>query len=175
MIDVHVLTMRNLPPYGRRENLKYIIETLSKEPVNVHIVDVDEIGNEGSMRIKGMRQGTAEWVGWVDADDELIVGAYQKLLDNKGATPFVWSNELVKQFNSSGKVVSTSVYKEPHHMMIIHRDILDLEALAAKKRLFGTITEFHKFKSIGTHVNEIGYVWNRHRDSDCLTAKALYK
>lgn len=175
MIDVHVLTMRNHPPFGRRENLNYIIEALSKEPVNIHIVDVDEIGNEGAMRIKGMRRGTAEWVGWVDADDELIPGAYQMLLDRKGETPFVWSNELIKQFNKAGKVVSESIYTDPHHMMIIHRDILDLEALAARKIRFGTVTEFHKFKNIGTHVNEIGYVWNRHRDSDCLVAKALYK
>lgn len=167
--------MRNHPPFGRRENLTYILEALSKEPVNVHIVDVDIIGNEGVMRIKGMRQGTAEWVGWVDADDELIPGAYQMLLDKKGETPFVWSNELIKQFNGRGEVVSERIYKDPHHMMIIHRDILDLEALAAKKRLFGTVSEFHKFKGIGTHVNEIGYVWNRHSDSDCLVAKALYK
>ncbi|BBA65474.1 hypothetical protein [Xanthomonas phage XacN1] len=173
MIDVHVLTMRNHPPYGRRENLPYILDALSREPVNVHLVDVDQIGNETAMRIKALQKGTSEWVGWVDPDDEIIPGAYQMLLDHKGNTSFAWSNELVNSFDRNGKLVSTTVYREPHHMMIIHRDVLDLDYLA--KREFATVIGLHPLMKIGTHVNEIGYVWNRHPDSDCEVAKRLYK
>lgn len=173
MIDVHILTMRNHPPYGRWENLPYILDALSREPVNVHLVDVDEIGNESAMRVKALQKGTAEWVGWVDPDDEIIPGAYQMLLDNKGDTSFVWSNELINTFNRNGKLVSTTVYREPHHMMIVHRDALDLDYLA--KRSFATVLGLHHLKKVGTHVNEIGYVWNRRTDSDCEVIKSLYK
>ena len=167
-VDVHILTMRNHPPYGRRENLPYILDVLSREPVNVHLVDVDEVGCETNMRIKALKMGTSEWVGWVDPDDELIPGAYQMLLDYKESHPFVWSNELVNTFNSDGKLVSTVIYKEPHHMMIVHRDVLDFEAL--NKTKFSTVLALHPLKAIGMHVNEIGYVWNRHADSDCEVA-----
>lgn len=173
MIDVHVLTMRNHPPYGRRENLPYILDVLSREPVNVHLVDVDQIGNETDMRIKALKKGTAEWVGWVDPDDELVPGAYQTLLDYKEDKPFAWSNELVNTFNHEGKLVSTVVYREPHHMFIVHRDIVDYDALSKIK--FATVLGFHPLKKVGMHVNEIGYVWNRYKDSDCEVIKNLYK
>lgn len=95
------------------------------------------------------------------------------LLDNKGDTSFVWSNELINTFNRNGKLVSTTVYREPHHMMIVHRDALDLDYLA--KRSFATVLGLHHLKKVGTHVNEIGYVWNRRTDSDCEVIKPLYK
>ncbi len=173
MIDVHVLTMRNHPPYGRRENLPYILDILSKEPVNIHLVDVDVIGNETEMRIKALKMGTSEWVGWVDPDDNIVPGAYQTLLNHKEHNPFVWSNELVNSFNNDGDIVSTIVYKEPHHMFITHRDILDYDAISKTK--FGTVLAFRPLKHIGIHVNEIGYIWNRYIDSDCEVIKTLYK
>lgn len=172
LIDIHVLTMRNYEGYGKRENLEYIQDILAPEPVNLHIVDVAVPGNESHSRVQGISHGNAPWVGWVDPDDEIIPGTYQKLLDIVEDKKFAWSNELVKVFNAKNIQVSSRTNRIPHHMMIIHRDILDPNIFL--KRRFAASMCIQYLAKDGVHLNEIGYIWNEYRDSDCQLAQMTY-
>jgi hypothetical protein len=171
-IDIHVLTMRKYDGYGKRENLEYIQDILASEPVNLHIVDVESIGHESHSRIQGISHGNANWVGWVDPDDEIIPGTYQKLLDVVGDKKFAWSNELVKVFNSKGDVATTRITTIPHHMMIMHRDVLDPNIFLQRK--FAASVCIQYLIKEGVHLNEIGYIWNQYNDSDCQVAQMIY-
>lgn len=75
MIDIHVLTHSGTRP----EWLKQCLASLEGEPVIVHVVEGID-GSVGAGRAKGFALGVCEFVGYVDSDDYVIPGHYEKCL-----------------------------------------------------------------------------------------------
>lgn len=75
MIDIHVLTHSQT----RKDWLAQCLKSLDGQPVIVHVVEgVD--GSVGAGRAKGFSIGSCEYVGYVDSDDYVIAGHYEKCL-----------------------------------------------------------------------------------------------
>lgn len=74
-IDVHVLYC-----YEPMRWVDDALISLAAEPVNVHLCKGIK-GKVGLARAHAFRQGTAEYVAFVDADDEVVSGAFNAALD----------------------------------------------------------------------------------------------
>ena len=70
-VDVHVLQCYEPPAW-----LDACLRSLETEPVNVHLRPGIQ-GQVGLARARAFRHGTAEYVAFVDADDEVVSGAFQ--------------------------------------------------------------------------------------------------
>lgn len=75
MIDVHVLTHSGTRP----EWLAQCLESLEGHPVVVHVVEGVE-GSVGAGRAKGFALGDCEFVSYVDSDDFVLPGHFEKCL-----------------------------------------------------------------------------------------------
>lgn len=157
MIDVHILLMGN----ENKALLKQCTDSLRLEPIKLHYVR-GIVGHAGKARASAMLRGYNEYVGWVDPDDFIIPGAYSKLLKTK--TDFAWMNEEIWSLNDHDlhNPVNRHVLRTPHHMHIIHRDILDTKLLSAKSNDPIPFLRAMRSKSTATHVDEIGYVWREY-------------
>lgn len=162
MIDVHILTL----PDECSILLKECMQSLRHDPIVLHVVPGVE-GHLGKGRSKALRKGTNEWVGWVDPDDVAIPGSYEKMLAVASDTSFVWMNELVWDVNPQNMYTPTcqSVRTIPHHMHIIHRDVIDYTEIEEVTSNF--YHPLHKLSLQGKHINEIGYIWRRYVTSSC--------
>ena len=80
-IDVHVLYC-----YEPVRWIDDALISLAAEPVNVHLCQGIK-GKVGLARANAFRKGTAEYVAFVDADDEVVSGAFQAALDVLDARP----------------------------------------------------------------------------------------
>lgn len=154
MIDVHVITL----PNDDKILFERCIDSLRDEPVTVHIIK-GVVGDFSAGRISGLSSGTHRWVSWVDPDDYVIPGAYQRLLDIVGSNKFAWAAE---------KVITTDatlcgsyheyINNQPHHMMIIDRDLINFDHI---KQSEPTLVDYwtRRLKSKGVFDPQVGYVW----------------
>lgn len=74
-VDVHVLHCYEPPEW-----IDACLQSLATEPVNVHLC-AGVVGKVGLARANAFRQGSAEYVSFVDADDEVVSGAFNAALD----------------------------------------------------------------------------------------------
>jgi hypothetical protein len=74
-IDVHVLRL----PTENESWFEECYELLKKEPINIHILPGIP-GNILQARINGYRKGTSKYVSFVDPDDKIEPGIFEKIL-----------------------------------------------------------------------------------------------
>lgn len=84
-VDVHVLHC-----YEPKQWLDGALLSLENEPVNV-LLCPGIPGRVGLARAKAFRQGSAEYVAWVDGDDEVMPGAFNAALEILDSRPDVVS------------------------------------------------------------------------------------
>ena len=72
--DVHVLHCYEPPEW-----IDACLRSLESEPVNVHLCAGIQ-GKVGLAKANAFRQGTADYVAFVDADDEVMPGAFDAAL-----------------------------------------------------------------------------------------------
>jgi hypothetical protein len=157
MIDVHVILLGN----ENRFFLKDCILSLREEPIALHVCE-GIIGGSVEARRRAIAKGTNEWVGWVDPDDAIVPGSYQKLLDAVGDKKFAWTKEEVWYYNVFGQVVQKGVRTSPHHMHIIHRDLIKPEFFDSPHPDRWTAL----LAPEGVFVDEIGYIWRNYPASN---------
>ena len=157
MIDVHILLMGD----ENKQLLDECLASLADEPVKIHFTKGID-GHPGKARTRAVSLGTNEYVGWVDPDDYIIPGSYSKLL--KTGAPFAWTDELIYDLRSNDlyKPIRQRISSIPHHMHIIHRDILDTQLLSNNVR--GDVIPFLKkmAQNNSVHIPEVGYVWRNY-------------
>lgn len=166
MVDVHVLVTGTESKRWYQE----CIASLSARPVTLHICN-GILGDIPKSRALAISRGTHEYVGWVDSDDYALPNCYAKLLSVIGGAPFAWMNEYEYKYNASMQHISTSIRTQPHHMHIIHRDVLDYSVIRNphdgceySKVWTKPPSEIwiRKLMSQGVHFNEVGYVYRRY-------------
>lgn len=80
-IDLHILRPDDWP----QNLLDRAMASTEGQPVNVHVVPY--AGHEGRARAEGYQRGSAPYVAFLDADDELIAGGLEALLAALDADP----------------------------------------------------------------------------------------
>lgn len=157
-IDVHVLLYPNSP----RDWFKKCINSLHGEPINLTIIESPSIYEEiGKYRVKGYSTGTEEYVSFVDADDYIIKGAYQKAINflNKNKYDHVCTQERVYYENSK------SFLKVPvsnHHIKIFKRSFLEpYYDLIESHGIFGD-KKLSRVIGASYDLGYVGYVWRFH-------------
>lgn len=152
MIDVHMLLMGN----ENIDLLQKCLNSLSNHPITLHVCPGIK-GDLQSARRNAISKGTNDYIGWVDPDDEVAPGIYSKLLQHAPEHQFVWAKEEIRVYNLNGTLSHSYIRHSPHHIHIVHRDLIKPEFFDPERRAdiwVGGLTRHGKF------VNEIGYIWN---------------
>lgn len=161
MIDVHMLLMGN----ENKQILDQCMDSLKDEPINLHVCE-GILGDLRTARVNALRKGSNEYVGWVDPDDFIIPGSYQRLLDIIGDKKFAWSMEEVWHMDYSGNnIISKSIRKSPHHMHIIHRSLIDYDYIKNKVPPHAPDSWVLRLMPLGIFDKNIGYVWRSYAHS----------
>lgn len=114
-------------------------------------------------RASAMRNTNADYFGWIDADDLYLPGAYPKLIDTIKSCEigFAWMNELMVVIDRDQREIHTDIVKYPHHMFLIHRDLIDWYYLQNNPEIKTPDRWLTRLQDSGTHVKEVGYIWRR--------------
>lgn len=165
MIDVHVLLLGN-------ENVPLLnscLKSLENEPIVLHKCE-GIIGDLQTARKNAIKRGTNDYIGWVDPDDEIIPGIYSKLLAFTPQYKFVWAKEEIRKYSDLSKPPYATVYRtSPHHIHIIHRDLIKDEYFDTNLR---ADVWTGKLMKDGKFLDEVGYIWNQYATSN---AKRYYE
>lgn len=111
-IDVHMLV------YDEPEwMIDRCMQSLRNQPVNIHVVQGFDEFPPLQGRAKGLEQGSAPFVSWVDPDDWCEPDIYEKLLDklHSSNADIVFCWEYV--YTDKGAYES----RRPHHGILTHR------------------------------------------------------
>lgn len=162
MIDLHILILGN----ENQTWLEQCLQSLENEPVNLRMCQGIP-GDLSQARSLALKQGTSEYVGWVDPDDYIIPGAYARLLTLVGDKSFVWGKEQIIEYDDSMNIVRQAVLKTPHHIHIVHRDVIDYSYLESRKMDYPD-RWISRLTSGGVFDDTIGYVWRKYPSSPCM-------
>lgn len=163
MIDVHILLMGN----ENKLLFEKCIGSLSGEPISLHLCE-GIAGDLQTARKNAISKGTNEYIGWVDPDDEIVPGIYSKLLSYTPEYSFVWAKEEVRTYTTTdfSHMLDSFYRKTPHHIHIVHRDLIKPEYFEQHYR---ADVWTHNFMSTGKYLDEVGYIWNRYPNSNGRT------
>lgn len=175
LVDVHILRL----PNDREDWFQYCLDSLEREPVNLHILDGVE-GNIGAARIKGFSHGTAPYAAYVDPDDLVCRGAFQACIDALEAdSTKVLAYTREARISEGGCLISEWDRKlyEPffgkpeealraHHLSVYRRSALpDLSFLNE----YITVPEMALKKAMWNNnfafVDRVGYQWRQHNNN----------
>lgn len=170
-IDVHVLLL----PTTDQNLWQECLETLQKEPINLHVVDGIE-GHIGKARYAGFTQGNCPYISCIDPDDLVIPGAFAACLEALEENPKAcgaYTDELI--IDQDGKVVKPGIWSktpwnpllqlEPkylHHIYVMRRSLVEKHYLEI---LRWAIMPEYILKCLlvsqgpWVHVNRFGYKW----------------
>ena len=163
MIDVHILTR----PEQNNVWFAECLDSLKDEPVVLHILQGVK-DHVGLGRIQGYSQGSCEWVSFVDPDDVVVPGIFNKVLEaiatHEGDA--VFTQEM--QVNADLEQLYPVRGCDPHHLMVFRRsllmpllDVLKDFPINGDRYL---ATEFIK-KHRATPLYEVGYKWRIHESN----------
>lgn len=187
MIDVHILTH---PTQDRSATLDPLLRSLDREPVNVHLVP-GVYRMIGAGRAKGFRCGNEGLVSFVDDDDEIVPGVFDKLLEIFEKDPEIDGACTREQAFINGEPVRTWAaqefpwkyydrrhYLNIHHVVAYKRDKIDpyLDSLidvptSSEHTLAGLML---LNGAIIRHAPFIGYKWHQHGGSTPSLAMAMH-
>jgi hypothetical protein len=177
-------------PSDDKDKFQRCLKSLSNEPVNIYIIDGIE-GCIGKGRYNSLLTGTEKWVSFVDPDDEVIPGIYNKLLQYDADV--VYCNELIigeeskrihygwssdpstfewipERFRSIFWDKDNSTYF--HHRGIFKRDsALQHATMLSNKHECAEIHLMREMQDAGkkiVHCQEYGYIWKIHGKNTVL-------
>jgi len=174
MIDVHIITH---PAQDRSRTLDKVLNQLEKEPVKVHLIEGTDIIGEG--RVKGFRSGVNELVSYVDDDDAIVEGIFDKILEAYQKEPEIDALCTREQVTLNGKHHDNSAFifkyydkrhlHRVHHLTTYRRELIlphlhkieDKKLTAEHHLVASVLKENARFK----HLPVVGYVWQRHEGS----------
>ena len=119
LLDVHMIIV----PSDKAELLGRCLDSLSLEPIQLHIVD-GIVGDLGEGRVKAFKRGENKYVGWVDPDDYIVPGAFAECLAYLTNHPDVDGVYMFEEVESNGHIIGVAKY--PHHMTVVKREIVEL-------------------------------------------------
>lgn len=125
-VDVHVLHCYEPPEW-----IDAALASLAKEPVNVYLC-AGLPGKLGRARSRAFAQGSAEYVAWLDGDDEVMPGAFVAALEVLAADPGIVSTycdlQLLGQPDGVGYIKTPWTpwkqlwsLSEVHHLHVMRR------------------------------------------------------
>jgi len=179
MIDVHCLIHRDSSFFP-------LLEKQMKEE-NVNFYPIINGKNIGAGRVKGFLSGDNPYVSFVDYDDLIQPGIFEKIeyYLNKG---FDWvytdemlideeGNEIQPGWSSNPELYSpelllfmeASERQYCHHIVAFKKEILRLDHLFIMIQL-SELAESYLFRELGRnnnfyHLKEIGYYWRQSEDN----------
>lgn len=147
-----------------------LLAQLENEPVNVYLVPgVD--GHIGQMRAEGFRQGNEPIVSYVDDDDEIIPGIFQKVddafqMDIDGLATYeeiIFPDRRPRVVKFPFRYLDPWHFKSIHHIAAFRREAInpylgDLESMpdGAERSLWAM---FLLARKVGCVLPEVGYKW----------------
>lgn len=192
MLDVHILKH---PTQDRSETLDKLLKQLETEPVRVQLVDgVDGCIGEG--RYQGFTRGTLPLVSYLDDDDEIVPGIFDKMLECFHREPHIdglctresrnGGQDLMQgQGGHKWKYYDKRHFFRVHHITAYRRDsirpylhhIRDCPTSAEHSLVALLLLN----NAVLRHLPELGYIWNVHAGSTSRTrmvewpkSRALY-
>lgn len=165
MIDVHMLLLGNENPV----QLERCINSLKNEPINLILCDGIR-DNLAEARKRAISLGKNDFIGWVDPDDEIIPGSYELMAKYKNHYKFIWMKEEIREFgdgnpfgNPPDKPLKVFHRNAPHHIHIVHRDLVEDKFFEKDKR---TVDHWvNRFTKNGKYIDRVGYIWNSYSQS----------
>ena len=158
-IDVHVLLYPNSP----KDWFEECLNSLHGESINLTVIESPNVYEEiGKYRVKGYSTGTEEYVSFVDADDYIIKGAYNRaihFLNNNDNHDHVCTQERV-YYESTKSFLRVPL--QNHHIKIFRREFLESYYSLIEKQ--GVFVDKALSRIVGPSydLGYIGYVWRFH-------------
>lgn len=179
--DVHIIVNPEYEQYHEQ-----CFSSLKEEPINIFKIPATK-GHVGIGRWKGFNSGNAEYVSFVDDDDYIIPGIFQKCIDVLDANPDkigvvskeyrLLNGELLgpTDFDMSWRWIDLA--KAIHHVVIYRRDMIlpyvekikDCNNGEMMYLLLEILSEGHQF----CMVDEPGYVWRLHGEGAHSTIRPV--
>lgn len=175
LLDVHVLLLDNSNPIYLAE----CCNSLRFEPVNIWYAN--GVNNDiGEARSKAFLLGEAKYVSYVDPDDRVIPGSFQKCIDYLEANPScpaVYTDE--KMIDEDGDFImngwsyddkpflekgyNPELLQGIHHLLVMRRDIL-LKCLPLKSKRVPEPVLTAELRTYGAleHLHFFGYEYRIH-------------
>lgn len=142
-IDLHMIVYQE--PQWMVDRM---LASLEGQPINIYIIDGKEEWPPYMGRMKGFFSGSAEYCTFVDPDDEVEPGGFEKLLEYAGHD-LIWGNELVVNKDNTVRL-----NKEPHHAYLVKR------SLNQKLKLWKEFRPLITADITRKHVDSVIYTWN---------------
>jgi len=173
-VDVHIITH---PTQDRSETLDKVLEQLEKEPVKVHLIEGTNIIGEG--RSLGFKAGTNKLVSYVDDDDAIVEGIFDKVLEAYHKEPSLDGLCTREHVTLNGEPYDNSTFNfkyydkrhlhRVHHLTVYNRKsilhhlpkIIDKKLTAEHHLVASLLKENARIR----HLPVIGYIWQRHEGS----------
>ena len=172
MVDVHILKTKK----DSKHLFEQCLKSLENEPINIFIED-GIIGDTGLARHLAFQKGDSEYVSYVDPDDLVVPGIFQKCMDAMTEDcAAVYSNENLIDINgtfirSGEQINQTWSYvkmknnpKFVHHVVVYKRELVERYSQNIKgfimhsESLLNTLVSECGAKRF-IHLNEVGYYW----------------
>lgn len=145
-----------------------MLAQLKNEPVNVHVV----AGIKGQLmtaRMNGFAAGTAPWQTYVDPDDKIVPGIFEKIvkiIEQRKDVAWVACGECVGEQAYRPRDDRPLRVWDLHHLFTFRRDlasktkrsILLLRGIEVQNAI-----EYACEHPRGVHLDECGYVWQREK------------
>ena len=98
--DVHIIVSPEYEQYHQQ-----CFDSLKDEPINIHKIPATP-GDIGIGRYNGFHSGTAEFISFVDDDDYIVPGVYQKLIDLLDQNPDAIGSFCKEQTLVNGEIIT---------------------------------------------------------------------
>ncbi len=144
-IDVHIIRFKE-PDWM----MDRCLSSLNGQPVNIHIVKGEAEFPAFKARAKGFSKGHAPYVSYVDPDDEVKPGAYEKMLKSYGFD-LIWGKEEIWVDG-----VFKHNYQWPHHAYCIKRGLALDYPRGAPPVTYAALQK----KITSRFIDEVFYKWN---------------
>lgn len=175
MIDVHILFIKDRDcPILMEEAIK----SLDNEPVNIFIEE-GILGKIGLARHNAFQKGTSKFVSYVDSDDLVIPGIFDKMLGvyEENAAGVYCNEDIINHDGSflcrgrnhsqewNYKKLKLDIF-HMHHMVMYRRDLV--MKYSGVMKTFQTRCEQALNLVLGSkapfiHLEETGYLWRQKR------------
>jgi len=165
MIDVHILHL----PNENKQWLKQCEESLVKEPIIIHNLNGIQ-GNIKKSRLDGFKLGTAPYVSFIDPDDYIIPGAFEKCLSalNPNICGVCTSYKIIDTESATENIFEPRKCYEIHQLVVMNRE----DVLEAFEKYYDEIpdnggNEIYLYsamrqKKSWKHIKFCGYAWRDH-------------
>lgn len=163
-VDVHIIVYENSNENGW---LDICLESLKDEPINLYIIEASTPLNENfyaKHRYEGYTKGSAPYVSYVDADDYIVPGTYEKCLKEIQKLSFKYDGVCTREriyYQEENRM--NHVLSAMHHLHVFRRN-KNFNMVLEKSRNIKWCSD--KFIMANLNIKDLpfmGYVWRKHR------------